>query len=174
VHALLADSPAATADYRRQARRIRASFARDPFLRQMALSALASRHDEQTKAQVFQQVAPRFSAKVTVARQTDSAASPLSRPSITQLEQAFSDQASACLQPFGFTFSDRVRLLDSAERMGLPRFRANMLLAMREHQAPVRTSAAPEIPSRSFAPSLLVIFAIEVVVVAGLVALCAW
>jgi hypothetical protein len=88
------------------------------------------------------------------------------------IDRGFAEHAAAKLQPFGFTFSDRVALLDAAERLGMARFRANMILATLEHQAPARRYAAPEVPSRSFAPSLVVILSIEAAIVGVLVLLC--
>jgi hypothetical protein len=176
MHALLADSPAASADYRRQARRIRASFAGDAFLRQQALSQLASRRNAQTGSNgpvqpivVRASLAQASLAKATVARGVETPA----RVTVVDIvERGFSNHAAGCLQPFGFTFSERLRLLDAAERLGISRFRANMLLALLEHQAPDRKFAPPEIPSRSFAPPLLLILGIEIAVVAALIALC--
>ena len=156
VQFIAADPAAATADYRRQARRIRASFNHNPLLRQLALSDLATRRN----------------AELEMATETpDAPAQEYTLASV--VERSFAEHASAKLQPFGFLFSDRVRLLDAAEQLGITRFRANMILAMQEHQAPARRFAAPEVPGKSFAPSLVVILSLELVVVGVLIALCA-
>jgi hypothetical protein len=159
VQALAVDCPAATADYRRRARRIRASFDRDPLLRQRALGELATRRNAETQT-VRIRSATRRTPPVS------------SRPVISAIEQGFADYAATKLQPFGFTFCDRVKLLDSAERLGITRFRANLILALQEHHAPARSTAAPVVPRRSVAPSLLVILCLELAIVAGLVVAC--
>ena len=154
------DLTATTADYRRRARRIRASFAKSPLLRQRALVDLAAERNSQT------QVARQKTAARRVA--------PVARPSaINEIEHAFADEAATRLQPFGFTFSDRVMLLDLAERKGIVRFRANMILALLEHQTSSRRICTVEVPSKSVAPSLLVILGIELAVVGVLVMLVA-
>ncbi len=152
---LSADPLAATADYRRRARRIRASFSRDPLLRQRALGELAARRNAELQAAIAV-TEPVSSARV-----------------MSVIERGFADHAAERLQPFGFSFSDRVRLLDAAERLGISRFRANMILAMQEHHAPARRVAAPEGPAKSLAPPLIVILFVEMIVVSALVALCA-
>jgi hypothetical protein len=157
---LTADPLSATADYRRRARRIRASFSHAPLLRQRALVDLARERNTQTQI-VRNKVAIRRVAPVSKALPT------------TVMERDFADCAASRIQPFGFTFSDRVFLLDSAERQGISRFRANMMLAVLEHQAPARRSAPPEVPSKSFAPSLLLILCVEIAVVGVLVMLAA-
>ncbi len=157
---LSADPVAATADYRRRARRIRASFSKSPLLRQRALVDLATQRNAQTQT---------LRHKTAARRIPPVAAAPAKM--IT--DRNFTDDAAARLQPFGFTFSDRVALLDSAERRGIPRFHANMMLAALEHQAPARRSAPAEVPSKSITPSLLVILAIELAVVGVLVTVAA-
>jgi hypothetical protein len=85
-------------------------------------------------------------------------------------ENEFAVQVAAKLQPFGFTFSDRIKLLDIAERSGIPRFRANVILAMHEHQTGRQAANDPK--NSSATPSLLVVLMIEAVVVSALVWLC--
>lgn len=139
---LTADAPIAnTIDYCRRARRIRAILKRDPFLRHEALVDLARRRNIQTRLDSWETV-----------------------------ERDFSNQATAELQPFGFTFSDRLKLLDTAERKGISRFRANLILATCEHQAP-RTWAPATVKPKI--PSLLVVLAMEAALVAAVMWICA-
>lgn len=159
---LFADPVPTATDYRRQARRIRASFSKTPLLRQQALVDLARRRNVQT-------CLPQRQDKTSVRRVVPVNSSTL----ISVVEHSFADHAALQLQPFGFTFSDRVTLLDSAERLGINRFRANMMLALLEHHTPARRFAAPEVPPRSLAPSLLVILGIEVAIICGLLLLAA-
>ncbi len=165
---LAADSPVSTAaDYCRRARRIRASFDRDPFLRHQALGDLARRRNLQLLVNPLTPAirSPR-PVRMTVSQR---AAQPGVDATSNTGELKFIEQVAARLQPFGFTFSDRLKLLDSAEQMGIARFRANVILAMHEHQAGRRSNPVEQKP---FAPSLLLVLAIEVAVVAGAVWLC--
>ncbi len=155
VQTLPADSPAASADYRRRARRIRASFASTPLLRQRALGDLARQRNVETRT-VRVQTAARRIAPVP------------SRPVISVIEQGFADYAATKIQPFGFEFGDRVKLLNSAEQLGITRFRANLILALQEHHAPARRVAAIVAPAKPVTSSLVLILFIEIAIVAGL------
>jgi hypothetical protein len=182
VSLLIADSStAATVEYCRRARKIRASFDRNAFLRYEALNSLArKREDELTSLRALTGLVPSGEKPIPavvrrrVAGVRDVSAPALNKPATgqEQLERDFAEQIAARLQPFGFTFSDRLRLLDRAERMGISRFRANVMLAMHEHQAgrgPGSATANAPDSSRKPAPSLLFILMAEAVVVVGLV-----
>jgi hypothetical protein len=129
----------ATADYCRKARRIRASFDRAPLLRHQALKDLA----RERNLQLLVNPAPARLASVPMRRaSTTIEARPLGTAAnrdhavavLEASENEFAVAAAAKLQPFGFTFSDRIKLLDLAERSGISRFRANVILATHEHQ----------------------------------------
>jgi hypothetical protein len=156
VQALTADSATTTADYRRRARRIRASFANAPHLRQRALGELATQRNVETQAVRIKTAARRVPPIAT-------------RPVISVIEQGFADYAATKLQPYGFDFCDRVKLLDSAEQLGITRFRANMILALQEHHAPARRVAPSEVPGKSVMPSMLVILCIEIAIVGAMI-----
>jgi len=166
-------SMSATADYCRRARRIRASFDRAPLLRHQALKDLARERNLQL---LVNPVHPRLAAvpkgrsSIVELRPFGTAAErrqPVENPDATENE--FAVAAAAKLQPFGFTFSDRIKLLDLAERSGISRFRANLILALHEHKARRPTT---DLPAGSISPSLLVVFAIEAVVVLAFAWIC--
>jgi hypothetical protein len=175
---LAGEITAGSADYRRQARRIRASFSGNSFLTQQALGDLAKRRDLQTRAS--EPDALRISASLKTNRVKNEHAH-LQQRITAVVERGFTEHALSKLQPFGFTFSDRVTLLDAAEKLGISRFRANLILAMHENQAPGRRwakqssmqssgrSGPANAPPRSVASSLLLILSLEILVVAALV-----
>jgi hypothetical protein len=176
VLTLTADrSLAATTDYCRRARRIRASFDRAPLLRHQALKDLARERNLQLLVNPCLAAVPKGRSPIVESRPFGTAAKreiigpdTVANPSATENE--FAVQVAAKLQPFGFTFSDRSKLLDIAERSGIPRFRANVILAMHEHQTGRQAANDPK--NSSAAPSLLVVLMIEAVVVSALVWLC--
>jgi hypothetical protein len=200
----LTPEPAATvADYCRQARRIRASFSGDSFLRHQALSDLAKRRDHHVQAGTesvetckpndrSNPPTPKVAVLAIQATRLKSArrrvapqAIPFQhKPSLINsrldpdtAEQDFIGRIAGKLHPFGFTFSDRVQLLDTAEQLGISRFRANMIMAMLEHQrgpgaAPATHAAARPAAASPMVPSLLIVLAVEIAVVAGLVWIC--
>ena len=79
-----------------------------------------------------------------------------------------SQHAGSKLQPFGFTYSDRVGLLDAGEKLGISRFRANMILAMLENQRSIPAPIAHRKPHKTI-PTVLVIVAMELLVISGIV-----
>jgi hypothetical protein len=152
---------AATVEYCRRARKIRASFDDNAFLRHEALTTLARERADQLAADreaARSRELPRVLAQpVTVRRRLAS----------EQVERDFADQIAAKLQPFGFTFSDRLKLLNQAERLGINRFRANVMLAMHEHQANREQVAAANVKPKI--PSLFAVLMAELAVVGALV-----
>jgi hypothetical protein len=179
-----ADSLASSADYRRRARRIRASFAGDSFLTQSALRDLARKRNLEIGQEISQQSEQTAETKrrmASAARRTPFSSNlgpglAGQSPSVLQLridavvERGFAEHALTKLQPFGFTFSDRAALLDAAEKLGISRFRANLILAMQENTALQRRSVTPPPQPASNTPYLLLIVAMEII---GM-ALLAW
>jgi hypothetical protein len=167
VSLLIADpSTAATVEYCRRARKIRASFDRNAFLRHEALSSLARKREDDLaslRALTGLRESPRQPIQTTVRRRLMTAPG----TDTDRVEREFADAIAAKLQPFGFTFSDRLRLLNQAERLGINRFRANVMLAMHEHQAGRAT--APAADSARRVPSLFAVLIAELAVVAVLV-----
>jgi len=161
VHCVAENPAIDTADYRRQARRIRANFHRDPLLRHQALGALAEQRNNQTHSIQNPPANTRTTAR-RILPLTDG------RPAttITAVEQGFADYAATRLQPFGFTFTDRAKLLASAEQLGINRFRANLILALTEHHCPLRRVAqSVQQAPQSIAPPMLLILGLEVIAV---------
>jgi hypothetical protein len=188
MHVCAQDSAAATADYRRQARKIRASFAKQPLLRHHALNELArKRNAEQPsplRARVIRTSARRvppatreMQFPVLFLRSASKLKSPMSDqrglPAIVTgtpaaaIEQKFADHAASRLRSGVFTFTDRMELLKTAESLGISRFRANLIVALEQHRidphhAGLRTSGTS--PSR-WLPHILAIVAVEAAVV---------
>jgi len=179
VEAVFANPPSGSADYRRQARRIRASFTGNSFLTQQALQALAKRRDDQMRyapaAEVAAwRVAPAGGSQPGSSgyRRNGVADAPSSQVQLqisAVVERGFAEHAASKMQSFGFTFSDRIALLDTAETLGISRFRANLILAMQENRAPARAAAKQSALSTSFFPWFLLMVGIEILIVLAVV-----
>jgi hypothetical protein len=169
VSLLIADpSTAATVEYCRRARKIRASFDRNAFLRHEALTTLARQREDDLaslRGLTGFRESPRQVIQTPVRRRVARMSTPSS--DTDRVECEFADAIAAKLQPFGFTFSDRLRLLNQAERLGINRFRANVMLAMHEHQAGRASSPAADPAPRI--PSLFAVLIAEFAVVAVIV-----
>lgn len=152
-------SSSSSADYRRQARKIRASFHGDSFLTQQAIGELAKRRDLELQA----------SDSPNPASAKDPRRATLHLEISAVVERGFSAHAASKLQPFGFTYSDRVSLLDAGEKLGISRFRANMILAMLENQRSVPRQTVKGIDRKPAVPSLLLVLALEAFLVASIV-----
>jgi hypothetical protein len=152
-------------DYRRQARRIRASFPGNSFLTQRALNDLARRRD--TETQVRDESGSSEHLRTGLEQQARRSTLQLDISAV--VERGFSEHAASKLQPFGFTFSDRVALLSTAEKLGVSRFRANLILAMLENKAPARRKFDARKPGKPLASPVMLILAIEILVVCGIV-----
>lgn len=166
-----------TADYRRRARRIRASFDGAPLLRHQALKDLARERNLQllvNPAHPGLATVPKGRSSIVELRPFGTAAKRESAPHFVEnpsaTENEFSVTVAAKLQTFGFTFSDRIKLLDLAERSGINRFRANVILAMHEHQA--GRQVIDQTAKKSFTPSFLAVLVLEAVVVLAFVWIC--
>ncbi len=146
MQAALLNPASSSADYRRQARRIRASFRGNSFLTQQALHDLAKRRNSETNS-VVTNVRP-VRSNLIFDRQA-----PLQSRITAVVERGFTEHALTKLQPFGFTFSDRTALLDAGERLEND--------GAWGYTPPSRTDKAKAIPS------LLVIFSIEILIVAA-------
>ncbi len=90
------------------------------------------------------------------------------------MERGFADHAAASLQSAAFTFSDRARLLSRAQQLGIPRFRANLILALEQHRldpARVTPSQIKDNPA-GWLGNLLVIVCAEAAIVGLFVWAC--
>jgi hypothetical protein len=123
------------ADYRRQARRIRSVFRAQPTVRMRALRELAAREDERrgNKAMMSDAVV----------------ALPLGAA------QSFSGLVREHLDGPVLRYSHRANLLRAAERSGIGRFEANLIIAAVQHQAGGMNRAESVAPSESWRAALI-------------------
>jgi len=121
------------AEYRRQARRIRGSFANAPHLRMRALRDLANRYD----------------ARRTVERRRRAPTLP-AQPAAT-----FAALVRERMDGPVLRYSHRTALIHAAERSGIGRFEANLIIAAIQHEAGERAVVEETRPSRRSFPSWL-------------------
>jgi hypothetical protein len=128
--------PVEPAVYSRRARQIRARFAGQPGAMHLALRGLAERSDRKP----WQRPDPSL-------RRSGSGAVPAlpSSSVCTALERGFAGFISDRLASGPFTFSDRMKLLQSAERIGMSRFQANLIVSLAQHSAGTTPRPAEEV-----------------------------
>ena len=80
------------------------------------------------------------------------------------IERGFTGGVADRLARGGFTFSDRAALLAAAERLGIERFRANLIIADQQNRTPARPRR-----SGSLVPALASAIAVQSVIVAAAV-----
>jgi hypothetical protein len=134
--------PASTTAYRRSARKLRARFSRHPALLQRALSDLARHHDRNTSRH---QPTPRCLVPAT---RSLHGLSP--DPITAAIERAFADHVTAHLNGPVLHYSNRLSLLKAAERLRINRFRANLIIALVQHES-ARESISHSPPSNAIA-----------------------
>jgi hypothetical protein len=110
----------ANAAYRRNARRLRARFCRHPAALHRALGELSRQYDRQLTK--FVQIDPSPESQK------------LSDDTTAAIERAFSQHVAESLNGPVLRYSDRLKLLEVAERLRIKRFRANLLIAMVQHE----------------------------------------
>ena len=136
--------------YRREARRLRHRLACRPIGLYAALKRLSDRHDR------LQQ--PQKSARVDRSGNRDNVA------------RWFAGQVAATGNGQVLRYSMRLELLKTAQRIGISRFEANLIIAAAEHRRPAR-SAPDTIPLgriRSFKVPLLVFLSTQLAIVLAL------
>lgn len=156
--------PTPAALYCRQARWLRATLSDRPAELQQALTVLGREQVAPQKV-VVHPIAPR---PAVVVRRL-SASTPYDPvPGMSAVERAFASRivdrmATAAV----FTGSDRAALLRLAGRLGVSRFRANLLIAMHQHAAGPSATPSVDRPSRAFpyAAVAAAVVAVEVVTV---------
>jgi hypothetical protein len=83
----------------------------------------------------------------------------------------FADRVAATVDSRLLIFSERHKLLKTAERLGIDRFHANLIVAVAQHQAEQRgaVQAEPEAAARkwSLAPLMLILVVQTLIVSAG-------
>lgn len=107
------------ADYCRDARRLRRRFASDPRQLLRKLRDLSDHHDA---AQPAVQVAPTRT-------------------------QTFAAAVLDCLEGRDLRYSNRLYLLDLADKLGIRRFDANLIIATLQHRAPRKPKTRPQQPA---------------------------
>jgi hypothetical protein len=144
-------------DYRRIARRVRCRLSNDPIGKQRALAALARQADRTRRAIEDPVIPPTVSPAVP---QADSGV------------RAFAQAVSTALEGPVLRFSRRQQLIRQAEKLGIRRFDANLLIAAVQHRLGSEKSekADQSISERSpwrFALPLGLAIALQAVIVLG-------
>jgi hypothetical protein len=139
-------------EYRRQARRLRVRYARDPAMKLFALRTLAGAHDRQTFAR---------HARVVIRP-----IQPESRDSVRE----FADRVTCELTGNGILrYSRRLALLNRAQRLGIDRFDANLMIAAVQNRLPDEWAPQHVFPRRrcSFLASLGLFAFVQSLIVAS-------
>ena len=134
-------------DYRRVARRVRCQLEHDPINKQNALAALATRADRDRRA-----IAPE----------------PV--PSAENGVRAFAQAVSTALEGPILRFSRRQQLIRQAEKLGIRRFDANLLIAAVQHRlgsenAQTSVQPAPKRSSWRFAIPIGLAIGVQAIIV---------
>ena len=145
-------SPASTAEYRRQARRLRCLHGDHPSRLQHALRDLARTHDRRAGEapcrpkveRAWRSGNPDLADRVVGHR-------PRSGPPVAH---DFAEEVQSVLTAGVLRYSDRRRLLQSAGRRGIGRFEANLIIAAVQHRAGAGVARATS--GTSVAPGSLV------------------
>jgi hypothetical protein len=148
-------------DYRRIARRVRCRLSNDPIGKQRALAALARQADRTRRAIEDPVIPPMVSPTVS--------------PAVPQADsgvRAFAQAVSTALEGPVLRFSRRQQLIRQAEKLGIRRFDANLLIAAVQHRLGSEKSekADQSISERSpwrFALPLGLAIALQAVIVLG-------
>ncbi len=82
------------------------------------------------------------------------------------IERGFTQGVAERVDRGGFTFSDRAALLAAGERLGIDRFRANLIIVDRQNRTPLPPRRSP------FVPALVAVVAVQSAVIAA--GLWAW
>ena len=130
------------AEYRRHARRIRGAFAGAPALRVRALRELARRHDARPQRPIH----------------------PI-RPSPAA---SFADVVRGRMDGPVLRYSHRTRLLHHAERCGIGRFEANLIIAAVQHEVGQRRDVEPVRPGASWVSAVLGFVATQGAIASGI------
>ncbi|HWE04346.1 MAG TPA: hypothetical protein VG326_18220 [Tepidisphaeraceae bacterium] len=154
--------------YLRQARRLRQLYAADPAQLQQRLGELSLKRDRSHPRALVMRTAESRTERRTV--ESDSArgirCAPLS-PAHSRFSRAvvdwFADHVASQLDERLLHFSKRQALLKTAERLGIGRFHANLIIAVAQHQAgeTAMPSARPQ-PARKGA-SLVTVFVVVLI-----------
>jgi hypothetical protein len=123
--------------YCREARRLRCAHAGRPGRMLRAIGELSARYDAIRRPESARKAEP-----VTVARVVESA------------RTEFTRRADAELSGDVLNYSRRLELLDQADRLGIGRFEANLLIAEAQHRAGTVIESLP--PSRHIPLGLMV------------------
>ena len=140
----------ASADYRRRARRLRQKHRHDPARLVRSLTTLAAKTDSQAKAELVPQP-PQYAPSAEA-----------------ELGRRFAAEVASRLDGGMLRYSARAALLKRAEKLGIGRFEANLLIAMVVHAAKKAIVTEPG-PRRGW------VWGVAVgVIVEGLIALGIW
>ena len=163
--------------YCQQARRLRQHHASNPALLQRRLSELARSHDTASR-----QTAPRTSAlsntlprlmldTETIRRSAHAPATPFARAVVDW----FAQHVAAQLEGRLIHYSQRRALLKTAERLGIGRFHANLLIAVAQHDKGCKPPLSTEERDRGPTPGLpRIAIALLLLIVQSLIVYGAW
>ena len=164
----------ATDAYRREARRLRQRYAGQPDLLHYSLRDLSRRHDRANRPAeqpVHLHTAPLPKLRPVVERVRRAPAAPPLPSFGHAVVNWFADRVAATVDSRLLIFSERHALLKTAERLGIDRFHANLIVAVAQHQAEGRGQAKPQATpisrKRSLSPIVLIIAVQALIVLAG-------
>ncbi len=154
-----APSLASTAAYCRQARRLRARFRSDVPLLHQALSHLSRQHDgEPCRSEKSTDRVSR-ARPLNTSHLPDFDANRIQLDStVTVVERAFAGVVRDRSRGRLLRYSERLSLLKSAERLHIGRFRANLIIALVQHEAAGQTLIDPmdgDAAGSAFLPPIL-------------------
>jgi len=149
--------PTRADEYRRRARRLRATLAAHPARLQRKLRDLADRHDGPAAAANRSQ--------------------PIPTPSHDRRARAFAEEVASRMDGPVLRYSQRRELLAVAQRTGIGRFEANLIIAAVRHRQVENHSseAAPgdSAPRRAFSLApVLVVLTVESIIASGIWQIC--
>jgi hypothetical protein len=125
-------------DYRRLARRLRCQLGNDPISKQHALAALARRADRSRR--------PPEPDPLPISAEL---ATPYTVPAADNGVRAFAAAVSSSLEGPILRFSRRQQLIRQAERLGIRRFDANLLIAAVQHRLESEKASKVAEPKRN-------------------------
>lgn len=135
--------------YRRRARRLRHQFRNDPLRLHLSLKQLNQTHDQPLEAE-------------------------LTEPRIMSRVERFARLVAARIDGPVLPYSQRVNLLREAERQGIERFDANLIIARMQHQlAPQRVTAPVQQKRAVWMNVAIVVALVQSLIIAGAWALLA-
>ena len=155
--------------YLSQVRRLRQRYAGNPAMLQQAVGDLSRRRDAYLKDE-RKTAAPSPRAVRHIARQTYEPAGDRPTPFARAVVDWFANHVAGQLDDKLLHFSRRQQLLATANRLGIDRFHANLIIAVAQHHAPTpRASTTTILPARQgrALPIALALFVVQAAIAWG-------